>query len=142
LSYAATLPDSHFKICQKVMGKMKITNLLLLSLVLLLAGACGTTNSGDTRLVVTPEARRAAEAAQQADAGSEGGAPAEPVKLAMKDPDEVICRAEGAPTGTRLGKRRICATRAEWDALSRSAREETERIQDSSKTCISGPSCN
>lgn len=123
------------------MGKIRFGNLLPLVIVLALASACSTTNSGDTRLVVTPEARRAAEAAQQAPGADEGGAPAEAKTLAYKDPDEVLCRAADAPTGTRLGKRRICATRAEWDALSASARAETERIQDASKTCISGPSC-
>ncbi|HKX55247.1 MAG TPA: hypothetical protein VJN01_04065 [Xanthomonadales bacterium] len=108
----------------------------------MLASACSGTSSKDTtRLVVTPEARRAVEAAQQAGAGSEASAPAEAKTLAYKDPDEVICRYEDAPTGTRIGKRKVCATRGEWDALSRSAREETLRIQDSSKTCISGPSC-
>ncbi len=123
-----------------MMGKMKIGYLMLLVPVLVpvcvFVSACSTTNSEHTVLAITPEARRAVEAAQQAEAESEDSTPEEAAKLAFKDPDEVICRYEPAPTGTRLGKRRICATRAEWDDLSASARAETERIQGGAKHCI------
>lgn len=41
-----------------------------------------------------------------------GGTSAAPV--AAGDPNEVLCRRTPPPIGTRMGARRQCATRAEW----------------------------
>jgi len=115
---------------------------LLMLALSLLTSACGTTNTKDnhTKLVVSPEARRVVEASQQqaaeGDAEGEDAAPAEKTTVAAKNPDQVICRKEPPPSGTRLGAQRICATRAEWDDLADSGKEETKRIQDAAKHCI------
>lgn len=46
----------------------------------------------------------------------------------VEDPNKLICeRVE--KTGTRLGARRVCMTKAEWDAQRRASREELERQQ-------------
>jgi hypothetical protein len=111
---------------------------LLMAMVVLVAGACETTSTKDnhTRLVVSPDARRVVEASQQAGAEGEDAAATKPDMAAARNPDQVICRKEPPPSGTRLGARRICATRAEWDELADSGKEETKRIQDAAKHCI------
>lgn len=38
---------------------------------------------------------------------------------------KVICRTEGT-TGSRLGGRRVCHTREEWDAIAANARNDVE----------------
>lgn len=113
---------------------MNFHKLMFLVPLWALLSACGTTSSKDrtTQVVVTPEARRSVEAAQQAEkSGEDAGAET----LAANDPDEVICKYEPPPTGSRLGKRRICATRSEWDDISDSAREETRLLQSGGRTC-------
>ena len=60
------------------------------------------------------------------------------------DPNERICETVTV-TGSRLGAKRYCATRAEWDERRRLDREATEAIQRS--PCVrktntnNGPSC-
>ncbi len=44
------------------------------------------------------------------------------------DPNQVICRRQEV-LGTRLAKKRICATAAEWDRIHAEERQATERIQ-------------
>lgn len=120
---------------------MCFRDLVLLVAVSLLASACSTTGSEPTRLTVTPEARRAVESEQRAlELEAEGREPEQVAALTAKDPNEVICRSEPPPSGTRLGKRRICATRVEWDEMARSAREETELLQQGGRTCAPTPS--
>ncbi len=46
-----------------------------------------------------------------------------------EDPDEVICKKLPAETGTRLGKRKECHTRKEWDQIADEARQATEEAQ-------------
>lgn len=58
-----------------------------------------------------------------AQAPSAGTAPAK-----AQDPDKKICqRVE--ETGSRLGDKRICKTRAEWAAERQESRNELERAQ-------------
>ena len=47
---------------------------------------------------------------------------------AAKAHDGLICR-EVAETGSRLGGKRICMTREEWDAQRRETRDSVERAQ-------------
>lgn len=49
------------------------------------------------------------------------------------NPDEVICRRQDEP-GSRLGGTKVCHTRAEWDEMSRIARDEVERSQQTVRT--------
>lgn len=44
------------------------------------------------------------------------------------DPNERVCE-DVVPTGSRLAKSRVCATRSEWEAKRRDDREVTERYQ-------------
>jgi hypothetical protein len=51
------------------------------------------------------------------------------VKAPAPKPDagqEVVCKRQEIP-GSRLGGTRVCHTRAEWDEISRIAREQTDR---------------
>ncbi|NNC73159.1 MAG: hypothetical protein HKN78_09840 [Sphingomonadaceae bacterium] len=41
----------------------------------------------------------------------------------------IVCRRYAAPTGTRIGTRRICKTQAEWTRLDMEARVAIERNQ-------------
>jgi hypothetical protein len=51
-----------------------------------------------------------------------------------------ICRTE-TDLGTRLGGKRICRTRAEWDAVRAEARKATERAQQQGSACLRGGAC-
>lgn len=44
----------------------------------------------------------------------------------------IVCRRMAAPSGSRLGARRICRTQAEWDIGERENRIEVQRQQDRS----------
>jgi len=48
---------------------------------------------------------------------------------ASADPNEVVCKAMAAPTGTRLGSRRICHTNAQWDDIRRQDEQNTAQMQ-------------
>jgi hypothetical protein len=51
-------------------------------------------------------------------------ATAVPAKSAMADdPNAIVCKRLAPETGTRLGSRTQCRTKAEWDAISREAQE-------------------
>ena len=45
-----------------------------------------------------------------------------------KDPKEVVCETQGV-LGSRLAKRRVCMTRAEWAELRREDRQALEKVQ-------------
>lgn len=47
---------------------------------------------------------------------------------AANDADKEICKGE-KPTGTRLAKKKVCRTKAEWDEFYRLQRAETEQMQ-------------
>lgn len=47
-----------------------------------------------------------------------------------KPGDEVICKRIEATTGSRMGAKKVCRTKAEWDAQARGAKETTDNIQD------------
>lgn len=68
----------------------------------------------------------AATLALTAPAAAQSGAIAQPSNNAT----EVVCRRLEAPTGTRLGRRNICKTQAEWDAEQAQYRQEVQRQQD------------
>ncbi len=57
------------------------------------------------------------------------------------NPNDRVCRAITA-TGSRLGARRVCRTRAEWEDLARDSREGTDGVvrQNLSGTTIAGTS--
>ena len=51
---------------------------------------------------------------------------------AEENPDQMICRTMPAPSGSRLGARRQCATRAQWrerDITRADARRGIEQVQ-------------
>lgn len=50
----------------------------------------------------------------------------------LNDPNEVVCVRE-QEIGSRLRARRVCRTRAEWDAYREQTRQVTERVQNQSK---------
>jgi len=45
-----------------------------------------------------------------------------------EDSSKEICKGE-KPTGTRLAKKKVCRTKAEWDEFYRLQRQETEQMQ-------------
>jgi hypothetical protein len=61
-----------------------------------------------------------------AQAAPAGYAPA--AAAAANDADKEICKGE-KPTGTRLAKKKVCRTKAEWDEFYRLQRAETEQMQ-------------
>jgi hypothetical protein len=59
---------------------------------------------------------------------------ATPPKKAGLDPSERICRNID-PTGSRVTTKRVCATRAEWDAREREDKDATQQMQRPVQTC-------
>lgn len=59
------------------------------------------------------------------------------VSRAPPDPNEKICQVI-KPTGSRLGGKKICATRSEWAEQKRLDREATEKAQ--TQLCVVNPS--
>jgi hypothetical protein len=43
------------------------------------------------------------------------------------DPNEIVCRSMAPPTGTRLGTRRVCQTRHEWEMQYQETQRELQR---------------
>ncbi len=43
--------------------------------------------------------------------------------------DEVLCRSREPRVGTRIGARRVCRTRQEWEQLERESQTEARRLQ-------------
>jgi hypothetical protein len=56
-------------------------------------------------------------------------AEAAPEQAPAQDPDEVICKKLEADTGTRLGKRKECRTRREWDQIAEEAKQNLQKSQ-------------
>lgn len=52
----------------------------------------------------------------------------------------IVCRRQAAPTGSRIGSRRICRSQAEWNALQRESRNSIERVQGAGTYSNSGRS--
>jgi hypothetical protein len=50
-------------------------------------------------------------------------------------------RREETDIGTRLGGKRICRTKAEWDAIRAESRKTVEKVQSSSSACLRGGMC-
>ena len=55
---------------------------------------------------------------------------------AAADPNQKVCQVITA-TGSRLGGKKICATRAEWEERKRADREATEKAQ--TQVCVINP---
>ena len=53
-----------------------------------------------------------------------------------RDPNEKVCQVI-KPVGSRLATRKVCATRAEWEAQKQQDRELTERAQ--TQLCVVNP---
>jgi invasion protein IalB len=49
-------------------------------------------------------------------------------QTAKSEDDKVVCRSDN-PTGTRVGNKKVCKTKAEWVEFTRQQREEAQRVQ-------------
>ena len=81
--------------------------------------------------------------AQAAATGETAQAPAKGAAQSDKpknDLDQVVCRYEEV-TGSRLGGRKVCHTRREWEQISADARDHTALHQASGYTCQPGMGC-
>jgi hypothetical protein len=67
-------------------------------------------------------------------------AAAAPAQVRAADPNRKICQEVGT-IGTRLGKKKICATAAEWEERKRQDREEVDQRQRAARVgCAVAPS--
>jgi hypothetical protein len=55
-----------------------------------------------------------------------------------EDPNAVVCKFEGAATGSRIGTREICKTNAQWDSLQHQTQQDFTTYQ-MSHTSVGGP---
>jgi hypothetical protein len=86
--------------------------------VLGLLMAAALAGTAEAPPATTPSAPAAAPPAS-----APGAAPAK------KDPlDEVVCQRQ-EETGSRLGGKRVCMTRRDWQELTRASRDATESVQ-------------
>lgn len=65
--------------------------------------------------------------ASAAPVGAEEAAP--PLK------EKKICKSE-APTGSRLSRRKVCRTAAEWDAIQKQAVQDARELQDNTQNRV------
>ena len=54
--------------------------------------------------------------------------PARQTREGDGDPEQMVCRNE-TEVGSRIARRRVCRTRAEWAALQAHSREVTDEVQ-------------
>ena len=80
--------------------------------------ACALAAAAAGLLASAPAAAQTAAAA----------APAATDQKAADNPNEVVCERQTI-TGSRLGSRRVCMTRAQWADLRLQDRQETEKVQ-------------
>lgn len=59
-----------------------------------------------------------------------GPAVAQQGQAVSNDGTEIVCRRSPSTTGSRLGRRNICKTQAQWDAEQAQYRDEVRRQQD------------
>lgn len=52
---------------------------------------------------------------------------------AKPNPNEIVCKSLPPPTGTRLGGRRVCMTRAQWDQAQVQAADAVRHQQELGK---------
>ena len=57
-----------------------------------------------------------------------------------QDPNEIIC-VNQSEIGSRLNRRRVCRTRAEWAAHQTQYRQNLERAQNQTQTSCQGSAC-
>lgn len=61
-------------------------------------------------------------------------------RAAAEDPNQIVCVNE-RELGSRLAKRRVCRTRAEWATHRAQSRLMIERVQSNKQTCTGGGTC-
>ena len=76
------------------------------------APATGTPPAGTQATPVTPPSDNAAENTS-----------------APKGDDEIVCKKEPPPIGSRMGGKKVCRTVAEWRRIQAAAKETTDEIQ-------------
>ena len=70
------------------------------------------------------------------------GSGSSPPGSAAEDPDRVICRAPEAALGSRVARRRICRTVAEWRAFEADREQRRRDLNAGNCTGASSCSCN
>lgn len=76
----------------------------------------------------------------QAAATAPGGATATNLSTTGGDPDQMICRQSEPVLGSRVARRRICRTRAEWQAFEQD-RAQMRRDMQNAGACGGASSC-
>jgi hypothetical protein len=61
-------------------------------------------------------------------ASGAGAAPEKPKKSAANDANKLVCESMGE-TGSRLARKRICMTKAEWDQMRQEDKMQVDRAQ-------------
>jgi Ni/Co efflux regulator RcnB len=69
-----------------------------------------------------------AQASQEQVATTPPPAPAVAAEPADPDANKEICKAQTS-TGSRLAKKKVCRTKAEWDEINRIQRQDAEQMQ-------------
>lgn len=55
---------------------------------------------------------------------------------APRDDEKPVCRSQGARTGSILSRKRICHTRAEWQAIDVAAARDTQAALDARRSAL------
>jgi predicted lipoprotein len=69
-----------------------------------------------------------AQASQEQVATTPSPAPAAAAEATDSDANKEICKAQTS-TGSRLAKKKVCRTKAEWDEINRIQRQDAEQMQ-------------
>jgi hypothetical protein len=103
------------------------------SSIVLLAGIVGLLGSGLVAFAdpETPSSAAATTTAANPPDAASAGTP-------QSDWNDIICKTMAPATGTRLGARRACQTKHEWDLQQQEAQRELEHQQNGASAGVPG----
>jgi hypothetical protein len=107
---------------------MRLSSIAFLATAVML----GSTAAGLAEPAATAPATNTTSAAPMPASPAQTPAPAAAITTsaaAQADNNPIVCHTEEAPTGSRMGAKRICFRQSEWDSMRREARHQMDWLQ-------------
>ena len=113
---------------ERLMENMRasVVNLTCIFIIALLTGACASGNNKQTSFEIPPPPSPGEVSVSQPDETDQVSAKGEAENSETDDDQKIICRTIKG-TGSRIGRKKICATKAEWAAWAREQREKADK---------------
>lgn len=114
-----------FKRIKENAGASRV-NLACVFMIVLLMGACASEYKKQISFEIPPAPSPGEVSVTYADETGQVSAKGESVNGETNDDQEIVCRTIKG-TGSRIGRKKICATKAEWALWARAQREEADK---------------